>query len=135
MEVSEWSILHMFKSLTNLRSSERAFENSAIHHVHESEEVIAYIRETEDGSGKRYFIAINFGVAGSEEDYYDMDDTLPIQGTVVVATDMNRMAPREGRVELNKLYLAGGEGLVIELDPVEREPSAFNIFYNPYKDY
>ncbi|XP_072032618.1 alpha-glucosidase-like [Amphiura filiformis] len=129
-QLEEWSILHMFTSLTYLRTTERAFENTAMHHVHSSEEVVSYIRETSDGTGRRYFVAINFGTFLSEEDYYDMDPTLPIQGTVVVATDVNRMNTREGRVELNKLPLAAGEGLVVELDPVEGGAS---FIYNVLK--
>ncbi len=128
MQTAEWSMLHMFQTLTYLRSSQRAFENPEIHHVFSSEEVVSYVRQTSDMSGKRYFVAINFGSAGSEEDYFAKDPSLPIQGTVVVATDGNRMSAREGRVELNKLPLAAGEGLVVELDPVEGVPELSFIY-------
>lgn len=46
-------------------------------------------------------------------DLYNKNEDLPLQGTVRVATADGR----EGnRVELNKLELFGGEGLIIELD-------------------
>ena len=67
----------------------------------------------------RFFIALNFGTENSEDDYYNTGDgatvTVPLQGKVVVATDLKR---EDSRVELNKLHLAPGEGVVVLLDEV-----------------
>ena len=67
----------------------------------------------------RFLIALNFGTENSEDDYYNTGDgatvTVPLQGTVVVATELGR---ESSRVELNKLHLAPGEGVVVLLDEV-----------------
>ena len=81
-------------------------------------QVIAYVREV-DSDKSRFLVALNFGEENSEDDYYNTGDGstvhVPLQGTVVVATDHAR---EESRVELNKLHLAPGEGVVVLLDEI-----------------
>ena len=59
--------------------------NDNMHFVKATDEVVSYVRETSDGTSKRFFVAINFGAIPSEEDYFDVDATIPIQGTVIAA--------------------------------------------------
>ena len=79
-------------------------------------QVIAYIREI-DIEKERFFIALNFGSSDSEVDYFHTGDgvSLPLQGSVVVSTDRGR---ESSRVELNKLHLKPGEGVVVLLDEI-----------------
>ena len=121
MKDNPGSILNMFIGLVDLRKSDFAFQNADLHHVLSTEEVVSYVRQQASGEGKRYFVAINFGTKISEVDYYDHDKTLPLQGTVVSSTDIERQAG-DGRVELNMLILAAGEGLVLELDKAPERP-------------
>lgn len=78
-------------------------------------QVIAYIREI-DIEKERFFIALNFGSSDSEVDYFHTGGlSLPLQGSVVVSSDRGR---ESSRVELNKLHLKPGEGVVVLLDEI-----------------
>ena len=107
--------------------------NNVMHFVKDTDEVVSYIRENKDKSSKRYFVAINFGAVASEEDYFDVDPSIPIQGTVIVGTNPGRRKERGGRVEMNKLYLDPGEGLVIELDEVVDVPEGSGYQFQYFK--
>ena len=133
MENSEWSVLHMFKFLTQLRQTKRAFQNANLQYVLANDEVVSFIRKAPGDDGARYFVAINFGAVDSEADYFNIDDSLPIQGTVIVSTEKSRMTTRGGRVELNKLPLAPGEGLVIQLDTMVDVPDGTKFLYEYFK--
>ncbi|XP_054758477.1 amino acid transporter heavy chain SLC3A1-like [Lytechinus pictus] len=112
----ENSVLEVFRRLVALRGDYRALTTNTIKFVASSNEVISYIRE-KDSEKERFFIALNFGNADSEVDYYHTGDgvSLPLQGLVKIATDHRR----EGsRVELNKLHLTPGEGVVVLLDEI-----------------
>eukprot|EP00057_Strongylocentrotus_purpuratus_P012676 XP_011667150.1 PREDICTED: neutral and basic amino acid transport protein rBAT [Strongylocentrotus purpuratus] len=112
----EDSVLQMFRRLVALRSEYRALTTDTINFVASSDEVIAYIREI-DIEKERFFIALNFGSIDSEVDYFHTGDgdSLPLQGSVVVSTDRGR---ESSRVELNKLHLKPGEGVVVLLDEI-----------------
>ncbi|XP_071504593.1 amino acid transporter heavy chain SLC3A1-like [Diadema antillarum] len=115
-EEEESSVLSVFRRMTQLRRDNRAFHSDRITYIMSSDEVFAYVREVLR-TRERFFIALNFGNVDSEEDYYHTNDgnQLPIQGTVVVATNTER---ESSRVELNKLHLAPGEGVVVLLDEI-----------------
>ncbi|XP_072032619.1 amino acid transporter heavy chain SLC3A1-like [Amphiura filiformis] len=130
---NEGTLLQLFKSLNKLRRNRRGFMNNNMHFVKDTDEVVSYIRETKDKTSTRYFVAINFGAISSEEDYFDVDPSLPIQGTIIIGTDPERRKSRGGRVEMNKLQLDPGEGLVIELDDVVEVAKGSNFVYEYFK--
>ncbi|XP_022090707.1 uncharacterized protein LOC110979322 [Acanthaster planci] len=111
------SVLRMFKALTKLRAEKRTLrQGPTAKFVHNTLNVVSYIRELE-GERERFFVAINFGQDTTfENDFFDRaNGALPVEGTVVVGTDMSRVGER---VQLNKIALRVGEGILVLLDEI-----------------
>ncbi|XP_071789828.1 amino acid transporter heavy chain SLC3A1-like [Asterias amurensis] len=111
------SILSMFKAMTQLRADNRPLRQGKVaKFVHNTLNIVSYIREVEK-ERERFFVAINFGQDMSfENDFYDKGQgELPIEGTILVSTDMRRNGER---IQLNKVALDAGEGIVVLLDEI-----------------
>lgn len=107
-----FSPLDSFRRTVAFRSDNRAFLSTDIRILEHENDITAYIRSSDEQTSK-FLVAISFSADHMYSDLYNKNEDLPLQGTVRVATADGR----EGnRVELNKLELFGGEGLIIELD-------------------
>ena len=107
----------MFKAMTQLRADNRPLRQGKVaKFVHNTLNIVSYIREVEK-ERERFFVAINFGQDMSfENDFYDKGQgELPIEGTILVSTDMRRNGER---IQLNKVALDAGEGIVVLLDEI-----------------
>ncbi|KAI8503896.1 Neutral and basic amino acid transport protein rBAT [Branchiostoma belcheri] len=104
------SALSMYKALVGMRG----LNHLAIHrgwfcYVLYNTNTFAFVRELEGAPG--YLIAMNLGDQPLTDDYFQLDIGLPLEGTISVSTGMDRNGDR---VQLNKLHLDVGEGLVVE---------------------
>ncbi|XP_078001324.1 amino acid transporter heavy chain SLC3A1-like [Glandiceps talaboti] len=107
------SVLSLFKALTSLRSGEeRVFPVGSISYILVDDDIFSYIRESTLSGYNRYLVTINFGDSAREDDYFEQEESLPIEGEVVVSSLMDRNGKT---VQLNKLFLDPGEGLVIKI--------------------
>ncbi|XP_035693891.1 neutral and basic amino acid transport protein rBAT-like [Branchiostoma floridae] len=104
------SALSMYKALIAMRGlSHLAIHRGWFCYVLYNENTFAFVRELEGAPG--YLIAMNLGDQPLTDDYFALDVGIPLEGTIAVSTGMDRNGDR---VQLNKLDLAVGEGLVIE---------------------
>ncbi|XP_070577849.1 probable maltase [Ptychodera flava] len=113
MEKDDQSILNLFKKLTSFRADEeRVIPVGEMDYVIVNEDILSYTRAATLSGYNRYLVTMNFGRGGSTDDYFEQDDTLPIEGEVVISSHMDRNGDT---VQLNKLFLQAGEALVIKI--------------------
>ncbi|PIK39598.1 putative neutral and basic amino acid transport protein rBAT [Apostichopus japonicus] len=107
----EFSNLGVFKKTVAFRSDNRAFLSTDIQMLEHENDITAYIRSSDEQS-ERFLVVLSFSDEHMNSDLFNKNNDLPLEGTVRVATDDDR----EGKVvQLNKLSIFGGEGLIIEL--------------------
>ncbi|PIK40197.1 putative neutral and basic amino acid transport protein rBAT [Apostichopus japonicus] len=107
----EFSTLGVFKKTVAFRSDNRAFLSTDIQMLEHENDITAYIRSSDEQS-ERFLVVLSFSDEHMYSDLFNKNNDLPLEGTVRVATDDDR----EGKaVQLNKLSIFGGEGLIIEL--------------------
>ena len=131
MDSDDKSILSLFKTLTQLRVERRTLrQGPKARFIRNTVNVVSYIREMEMEL-ERFFIAINFGQDKSFENdfFYWGNGELPIEGTILVSTDMTRNGDR---IQLNKIALGAGEGVIVLLDEIVKV-DAENWWYQYFK--
>lgn len=109
----EFSSLEVFRELVAFRADNRAFLSTKIDMLEHEGQITAYIRRSSEQT-EEFLVVISWSEVFGEYDLFNKNKNLPLplEGFVRVATHGAEVGER---VQLNKLGLLGGQGMIIEL--------------------